>query len=252
MGSSGFSRRGVLVTELTLSKITKRFDDSEILTNLSLEIPHAQRHALIGPNGAGKSTLLNILTGDYQPDSGEVFLEGKNITNHSVEARARKGIARTLQTSSLFDDLSVEENLLAASHRGSSIWRFEEQSHQGVGQIADQLGLDEYFKERAKNLSHGDKRLLEIGMALATQPKILLMDEPMAGLSQTEREKVVRILRNIENVTLFFVEHDMDVVFGLAEQISVLVQGQIISKGPPEEVQSNPKVQEIYLGQSNA
>jgi branched-chain amino acid transport system ATP-binding protein len=225
------------------------------LSNVTLDISTGERRAVIGPNGAGKTTLFDVITGERRPTAGRVLLDGVDVTRTSPWRRARLGLARTFQRSTLFPGLAVSENLaLAVRTRLRAGWRFwpsgvEKQIASEVGSRLDATGLTAAAARPAWTLAHGQQRMLEIELALAARPRLLLLDEPMAGLSGEERQAAVARLRALpEEVTLVLVEHDLDVVFALADRVSVLDHGVLIADGTAAQVRADPRVQEVYLG----
>ena len=243
---------------ISTSSVTVRFGAVAALQDVSLEIPSGERRALIGPNGAGKSTLFDVITGARRPTSGRVLLSDADVTRLSTSRRARLGLARTFQRSALFPNLTMAENLALAvrarMQAGWRIWpsRMERTVAAEVSSRLDAAGLAALAQRRASTLAHGEQRALEIELALATQPRLLLLDEPMAGLSGEERQAAVERLRSLpEQVTLVLVEHDLDVVFAIAERISVLDHGVLIADGTPAEIRADHRVQEVYLGRAD-
>ncbi|MBI1730709.1 ABC transporter ATP-binding protein [Candidatus Acetothermia bacterium] len=233
---------------LQIRELYKNFGDIHVLQGISLEIGPGERQAIIGPNGAGKSTLFNIITGQLRPTSGSILFQNRDITTMPIEQRTRWGIARTMQASNCFPRLTLFENLMAATQRGHGWLRASADAKENAKSILQQIGLDKNRNLRAERISHGDRRLLEIGIALGTDPTLLLLDEPMAGLAQEDRERVSGLIMSLKNVSLLFVEHDMESVFGLADRITVLHEGQRLTEGSAEEVKADPRVHEIYLG----
>lgn len=231
-----------------------RFGAVAALARLSLEVPSGERRAVIGPNGAGKTTLFNVISGDLRPHSGSVRLDGRDVTRLPPWRRARLGLARTFQRSTLFPGLSVAQNLaLAVRSRDRSGWRFwpaaESAVRREVEQRLERSGLTAVSGRAAASISHGEQRTLEIELALACRPRVLLLDEPMAGLAGADRELLLGRLRSLPpEVTVVIVEHDLDTVFALAERISVLDHGVLVAEGTPEQVRADPRVQEVYLG----
>jgi branched-chain amino acid transport system ATP-binding protein len=236
--------------------LCKSFGAVRACNNLSLKVYAGEIHALIGPNGAGKTTLLNQLSGDLLPDAGQVLLDGREITRLPPYRRAPLGLARSYQITSVFPQLTVADNLLLAiqAHCGHSFhfWRrarSEPRLQAALGPALAQVGLAERADILAANLSHGERKQLEVGMALACQPKLLLLDEPMAGMGPGGAVELSKLIRRLkETMTILLVEHDMQAVFSLADRISVLVYGEIIITGTPEEVRTDPAVRQAYLG----
>jgi ABC-type branched-subunit amino acid transport system ATPase component len=242
---------------ISTASVTVRFGAVAALQDVSLEIPSGERRALIGPNGAGKTTLFDVITGARRPTSGRVMLAGADVTPLSTWRRARLGLARTFQRSTLFPNLTAAENLALAvrarMRAGWRIWpsRLERAVAAEVWSRLDTAGLAVLARRRARTLAHGEQRALEIELALASQPRLLLLDEPMAGLSGAERHAAVTRLRSLpEQVTLVLVEHDLDVVFAVAQRISVLDHGVLIAEGTPSEIRADHRVQEVYLGRA--
>ncbi len=226
---------------------------------LSLQVRRGEIHALIGPNGAGKTTVINQLAGELLPDSGSIHFDGRDITSLSVHRRARLGLARTFQISTLFDGLTVSENLaLAVQPRLGHSYRFWRRADRDaalgapVAELLDRLDLGALAGTRAGALAHGDRRRLELAMALARQPNMLLLDEPTAGTGPESSRDVARLLDSLKgHITMLLVEHDMDVVFSIADTVSVMVSGRCIASGPPEAVRTDPQVRRAYLGEDD-
>ncbi len=239
---------------IATGELTVRFGAVAALNRVSLDIGSGERRAIIGPNGAGKTTLFNAITGELRPTSGSVALDGRDVTGLGSWRRARLGLARTFQRSTLFPELSVAENIaLAVRTRAGGGWRFWPVRERGVWrEVSDRLvagGLEGAARSPAARISHGEQRSLEIELALAARPRALLLDEPMAGLSGGERRSALERLRALPaDVTLVIVEHDLDAVFAIAQRISVLDHGVLIADGTPEAVRADPRVQEVYLG----
>ena len=234
--------------------LTVRFGAVAALDRVDLQVASGERRALIGPNGAGKTTLFNVIAGEQRAASGAVLLAGRDVTGLPAWRRARLGLGRTFQRSTLFSQLNVSENLaLAVRARRRSGWRFWPAAGREIAEeVASRLAaarLEPMAGRPATSLGHGEQRRLEIELALAAAPRALLLDEPMAGLSGAERQAAVERLQALpREVTLLIVEHDLDAVFAIAERISVLDHGVKIADGTPDEIRANPRVQEVYLG----
>ena len=244
------------VPVLELRNLSKNFGGLKATRDVSFRVMAGDRKAIIGPNGAGKTTLFNLITGIYPVSSGEVLLFGKDVTKWQSHQRTAKGMARTFQITSLFPRLTVLDNVLLAIKglRPSKfvMWRFMS-SYREVYDKAHQLLEQATFTNRANTevryLSHGEQRQLEIILGLASDPKILLLDEPAAGLSSGESVEMTKFLMKLDPaLAILLIEHDMDVVFDVADEISVLHFGEVLETGVPEQIKSSPKVQEIYLG----
>lgn len=245
---------------LRIENLQKRFGGLVATDNVTLDVHTGEIHALIGPNGAGKSTLINQLCGELRQDAGVIHLAGRDISHMPAPERVDLGLGRTFQVTSLLEDFTVVENVgLAVQARDggnfrifdriagrSSIW--EEAGHLLAGSL-----LDDRRDARVADLSHGEKKQLELVMALATQPRLLLLDEPMAGLGHLESQQMIDTLNGLRGeISMLLVEHDMEAVFALADRISVLVYGQIIMTGTADEVRNDPRVREAYLGTEDA
>ena len=243
---------------LELLDLCKNFGGLEVTRSVNLTVMPGERHAIIGPNGAGKTTLFNLISGVLEPSSGQIMMFGETVTRWPSHRRAGAGMSRTFQVTSLFPRLSVLENLLLAIqgvHRSKYVmWRTLD-AYRGYRQRALELLERSDFSNRAEmkvqHLSHGEQRQLEIIVGLASNPRILLLDEPAAGLSTGESREMTRLLQGLaDDLAVVLVEHDMDVVFNVATSISVLHLGQLIESGPPEKIRNSQLVQEIYLGVS--
>ena len=231
-----------------------RFGGLAALNGVNFELPRGEIRAVIGPNGAGKSTFFNCLTGVLRPSSGRIVFNGDDITGLPPDRISRKGIARSYQITNILPNATTLENVRIAAQSRLHSWNMISH-HNGLADInrkAEQalhaVGLLGKAREFASNLSHGEQRTLEIGIALATEPKLLCLDEPTAGMSQAETEATKQLVRRIaKNLTILIVEHDMQVVMELCHRITVLHYGAILAEGTPEEIQNNPKVLEVYL-----
>ncbi|HEV2189858.1 MAG TPA: ABC transporter ATP-binding protein [Stellaceae bacterium] len=242
---------------LEVSALRKSFSGFVAVSDVSFTVETQQIAAVIGPNGAGKSTLFNLITGHLQPDSGSVTLDGRDITGVQPHQICRMGIGRSFQRTNIFPRLSVFENVQAAylihRGRGRNFWsRSSSFYHDDVEALLGQIGLREHAGALAGTLSYGNQKQLELGLALASDPALLLLDEPTAGMSATETHDTIRLIEKIAGeraLTLLFTEHDMDVVFSIAQKIAVLHQGRLIADGPPAEVRADPTVRRVYLGE---
>jgi branched-chain amino acid transport system ATP-binding protein len=233
------------------------FSGLKVLFDVNLQVEQGERHAIIGPNGAGKTTLFNIITGTYQPSSGKVFYRGEDVTDERPHKLNRRGIGRSFQITSTFGRQTAFQNIRMGvlSRRGIRFNLFRKvNSLQEVTEETDEvLGRINLKNERditASLLSYGKHRSLEVSMALATEPELVMLDEPTAGMSRDETHNAVKLIRKLtEGKTMVIIEHDMDVVFSLADRITVLHRGTIITTGPPEEIKENQEVKDAYLGE---
>jgi branched-chain amino acid transport system ATP-binding protein len=245
---------------LVAQNLTKRFGGLAAVDNISLSLHRNTIHAVIGPNGAGKSTLTNLLSGDIAPTSGSVLLLGKDMTGATPEKISRAGLGRSYQKTNIFLPLSVWDNVhLAAQSRAQHATRWLSNATNFIATRAivqraiEQSGLQNRVSSLAAAMSHGEQRQLEIAMALATQPQVLLLDEPLAGMGTAEAEKMITLLQTLKkDHAILLVEHDMDAVFALADQLTVMVNGQMIASGAPADIRNNPDVQAAYLGEEHA
>ncbi len=236
--------------------LCKSFGGVVATNNVSFRVDRGGRLVIIGPNGAGKSTLFNLLNGQLPLDSGKVFLFGEDVTHLPLHKRAHRGMARSFQLTSLFPELTVMDNMMLALH-GLRPSRFNLFRRTGSYSVLRDKGkellslFDLWSKrdEQINKISYGEQRKLEIALCLASDPRLLLLDEPSAGLTTSERQAVMEMIRNLPpDIAVIIVDHDMDLVFGLANRIIVLHFGQIIAEGTPEEIQAHPKVKEVYMG----
>ena len=237
--------------------LEKHFGGLNVTRNLSLNVEAGARHALIGPNGAGKTTVINLLTGVLKPNGGHILLEGHDITHMPVHKRVLRGLSRTFQINQLYADLTPLETIgLAVSERsghGGDWWRRMGTRTDINGEIAENLErfkLLDVMNEPTGTLPYGKQRLLEIAVAIATKPRVLLLDEPAAGVPESERHDILAAVAGLpREVTVLLIEHDMDLVFSFADRISVLVSGALLTEGTPEEVARDPQVKAVYLGE---
>ena len=243
---------------LTVSSVSKSFGGVQAVRAASLSVPVGERRALIGPNGAGKTTLFNLIAGELSVDKGSIQIFGEDITKKSVQERAKKGLGRTYQISQLFLNLTVEENLFLAgtANRNKEFqffryWRNLKKDREWVIQVAEQVGLTAFLENKVSEISHGLQRQLEVGIAMAMRPRLIMLDEPAAGLSPSERIILTGLIKKLpRDVTLVLIEHDMEIVLEIAEQITVLNHGIVIAEGSPSEIKGNQEVQKVYLGSS--
>ncbi|MGM0584645.1 MAG: ABC transporter ATP-binding protein [Pseudomonadota bacterium] len=247
-----------MTAALELVGLKKSFGKAEIITGVDLAIAREERHAIIGPNGAGKSTLFNLITGRFPPTEGKVLLHGEDVSGLAPYQVNRKGLSRSFQITNIFPNMSVFENVRCAL-LWSSGYRYSwyhllngrKDLTEKTDSILDQLNLSKRRNLNAAVLSYAEQRALEIGITIACGADVIMLDEPTAGMSHSETEYIVELIRKVtEGKTLVMVEHDMGVVFNLADRISVLVYGEIIATGAPEEVRADRRVQEAYLGQA--
>jgi branched-chain amino acid transport system ATP-binding protein len=245
---------------LKIEGLTKRFGGVVASDGIVLDVPARQLHAIIGPNGAGKTTLIGQLSGEIEPDAGRVHFEGQDITQLPAYKRSALGLARTFQITSLFPDFTALDNVALAvqAHAGHSFhfWhdaRGERELREPARAALSRVGLSGRADEIVANMSHGEHRQLELAMALATKPRMLLLDEPMAGLGPEESARMVQTLRELkQEITILLIEHDMEAVFALADCITVLVYGRVIASGAPEAIRANAEVRQAYLGEQEA
>jgi branched-chain amino acid transport system ATP-binding protein len=245
------------MASLQIEGLVKRYGALLVTDHVSLEIRAGELHAVIGPNGAGKTTLINQLSGELPADEGRIVFGGQDISALPVHQRARAGLLRSYQITSIFEEFTVAENaVLAALAAKRNAWRFwtpmqDDVAARGAAEAAvAAAGLAKHADAPAGELAYGQRRQLELAMALAAQPKFLLLDEPMAGMSVQESAAVTELLRGLKGrYTILLVEHDMDAVFALADRISVLVYGSVMFTGTPDEIREHPEVRAVYLGE---
>jgi branched-chain amino acid transport system ATP-binding protein len=244
---------------LVTAGLTKRYGGLAALDGVSLSINAGELHAVIGPNGAGKTTLIAHLAGELTPDDGRVYFAGEDITDLAVHARAARGLGRSFQVTSIFGDITVIDNVsLAVQARVGHSFHFWRPTDEDPSlcepalQILSDVGLSDRAFEIAANLAHGEKRALEMAMVLAGRPRLLLLDEPMAGMGPEDATRMVELLAGLKRRhTILLVEHDMDAVFGLADRISVLVYGRVVATGDVMDIRSNEEVRLAYLGEED-
>jgi len=243
---------------LRVQSLAKRFGGVPALDGVDLAVEAGEFRAIIGPNGAGKSTFFNTLTGLLRPNAGSITFEGRDITGEPPHRVARRGVARTFQITSIFHDLTAIENvqvaLLAHARRSWSVWpRARNFGTKRAQELLAQVGLAASAAKPAGTLAHGDQKRLELAIALAGEPRLLLLDEPTAGMAAQERLEAIRVVHRIASelgLSCVFTEHDMVVVFAVATRITVLHQGRVLAEGTPAEVRARPEVQQVYLGET--
>jgi branched-chain amino acid transport system ATP-binding protein len=241
---------------LKLTGVRKQFGSTHIINGVDLDIREGERHALIGPNGAGKSTLFNLISGRFPLTSGQIELKGQDITNQEPQSINRLGLSRSFQITNIFPKLSVFENLRCAvlwnlGYRYSFFKRISalKDARESADRTLSLIGLEDRREKMAGELTYAEQRALEIGITIASGADVILLDEPTAGMSHSETDAAVELIEKVtQGKTLMMVEHDMGVVFNLADRISVLVYGEVIATGAPSEIRNNPRVQEAYLG----
>jgi branched-chain amino acid transport system ATP-binding protein len=241
---------------LRLRGVGRRFGGLRAVDRVDLEIGRGDRRAILGPNGAGKTTLFNVIAGEFPPSEGTIELFGTDVTQAPARYRAKVGLARTYQQSRLFDGLSVEDNIYLAllGIRTGHLFPVRSSKREGplrtkAREAAARVGLGDRLQTLVGELSHGERRQLGIGMAQAVEPKLMMLDEPAAGLSRAERQTLTQLLLALpETVTLLLIEHDMDVALGVAGSVTMMHEGRIVAEGTPKEIRANETVHELYLG----
>ena len=243
-------------TVLSTRGLNKRFGQLVVAKDINIALPRGVRYALIGPNGAGKTTLINLMTGMLSPDEGQILLGDEDITRLEPQARVKRGLVRTFQINSLFPDLTALESvtLVVCERRGFSPtwWRelpYYREAADEAFEILRSLSLGEHAYRTTRELAYGQQRLLEIALSLATKPHVLLLDEPAAGVPKEESQGLFAAIAGLsQDITILFIEHDMDVVFRFASRIIVMVSGGILLEGTPQQIAADPRVREVYLG----
>ena len=243
---------------LQISGLSKSFDGFTAVRNVSLALDQGERHAIIGPNGAGKTTFFNLITGHLRPDSGTVDFKGKSLTGRAPHQIVKQGLARSFQHINIYPRMSVVQNVQVAliARQGQTFNIFVAAAglhHQEASELLTLVGLADAEHAVAADLSYGKQKQLELAIALAAAPQLLLLDEPTAGMAPAETMEMLQLIGQIvaaRDLTLLFTEHDMDVVFSLAQRISVLHHGEIIATGPPQEIRQDAEVQRVYLGKA--
>jgi branched-chain amino acid transport system ATP-binding protein len=240
---------------LRLRRIGRRFGGLDAVRELDLEVRPRERRAILGPNGAGKTTLFNLISGEFPPTSGTVELFGSDVTAEPARRRARMGLSRTFQTARLFHGLTVEDNVYLAvlgvreGHLRPVRSEKDAEMRERARDVATEMGLGEVLGHTVEFLSHGEQRQLEVAMARATNPRLMMLDEPAAGLSRGERQRLTQLLVGLDPaITLILIEHDMDVALRVAEWVTMMHDGRVIAEGTPAEIRANETVHELYLG----
>ncbi|GAD51816.1 branched-chain amino acid transport ATP-binding protein LivG [Halarchaeum acidiphilum MH1-52-1] len=238
---------------LEVEGLSKSFGEIKALSDVDLAIEQGEVHTIIGPNGAGKTTLFNLITGSLRPTAGSVQFKDQDVTKKSLDARTRFGLTRVFQSAEIFPDLTVKENLrLAAQSREQSLnplSRQKEGHERDAEEMLNAIDLGVSATTNSEDLSHGDKKRLEIGMSLATKPNCLLLDEPTSGVSEKDSQRIIdQLIEMTADITVILIEHDIDIVMGVSDRITALESGQRIAQGSPEEIEDNEEVQRAYLG----
>jgi len=243
------------VPALRLRGVGRRFGGLHAVSNVDLEVPAGERRAILGPNGAGKTTLFNVICGDFPPTSGAVELFGRNVTQAPARTRAKMGLARTYQQSRLFAGLSVEDSIylsivgVRGGHLRPVVLKRDAEMRDRAREAARRVAIDHKLSETVGSLSHGEQRQVALGVALAAEPQLMMLDEPCSGLSRGERQLLTDLLLALgRELTLIVIEHDMDVALRVAEQVTMMHDGRKIVEGTPDEIRANQTVHELYLG----
>ena len=240
---------------LRLRGVGRRFGGVHAVSNVDLEVPAGERRAILGPNGAGKTTLFNVICGDFPPTSGAVELFGRNVTQAPARTRAKMGLARTYQQSRLFAGLSVEDSIylsivgVRGGHLRPVVLKRDAEMRDRAREAARRVAIDHKLSETVGSLSHGEQRQVALGVALAAEPQLMMLDEPCSGLSRGERQLLTDLLLALgRELTLIVIEHDMDVALRVAEQVTMMHDGRVIVEGTPDEIRANEIVHDLYLG----
>jgi branched-chain amino acid transport system ATP-binding protein len=243
------------VPALRLRGVGRRFGGLHAVSNVDLEVPAGERRAILGPNGAGKTTLFNVICGDFPPTSGAVELFGRNVTQAPARTRAKMGLARTYQQSRLFAGLSVEDSIylsivgVRGGHLRPVVLKRDAEMRDRAREAARRVAIDHKLSEIVGSLSHGEQRQVALGVALAAEPQLMMLDEPCSGLSRGERQLLTDLLLALgRELTLIVIEHDMDVALRVAEQVTMMHDGRVIVEGTPDEIRANELVHDLYLG----
>jgi branched-chain amino acid transport system ATP-binding protein len=244
---------------LSIENLSKSFEGNQIFSNVSFSVDQGELSAIIGPNGAGKTTLFNLITGALVPDEGKIIFQGRNIVGMEPFDVVRLGMARAFQRTNIFPKMTVFENIvitiitrLKGNLRFFKPWNSSKKIERQAFEILESVGLAEKAHQLSGTLAHGNQKRLDIGVALALEPKLLLLDEPVAGMSPDERWETVELIKelwNKMNITMVFIEHDMDIVFGISQKVRVLCYKSLLAQGPPSEISANKQVIEAYLGE---
>jgi branched-chain amino acid transport system ATP-binding protein len=245
---------------LAVDGVSRRFGGVVAVDGVSLTLGEGERVSVIGPNGAGKTTLFRLIAGEMRPSAGNIQMLGREVTRMPAHRRARLGLARTFQVSNLFVGLTVFENVrLGSQTRGRDRWRFwspassDDEPGRAAREVLEHVGLEQRANDRVADLSHGEQRQLEVAMALVTEPRLLLLDEPAAGLATAERSRLRRLLEALpRSLPVLLIEHDMSLALGLADRVFCMHNGRVIASGSPDEVRRDPMVQSVYLGRAVA
>ena len=243
---------------LSLQNVSRRFGSLTALSNISMDVPEGELRAVIGPNGAGKTTLFNLISGFFPPSDGEVTFDGRSVKGVTPEKLVHRGIIRTFQITEIFLELTVYQNLEIAVETAKGLnlrpWltpRRRREVREGIEELMETFHLEDLSDQLAGELAHGDQRVVEMAIALSREPKLLLLDEPTAGMGDEETQRMTGLIRHLHQergITMLFIEHDMSIIFNVADRITVLDNGSLLAEGTPEEISANADVQAAYLG----